>query len=47
VALTSGHQQADIFPNVDHLGAGIGLLMPAGQRHRVKLTDGVIPAAVS
>ena len=29
---------------MDHLGAGIGLLMPAGERHRVKLADGVIPA---
>ena len=33
-----------VFTDVDHLGAGIGLLMTAGQRHGVKLTDGVVAA---
>jgi hypothetical protein len=33
-----------VFADVDHLGAGIRLLMAAGQRHREKLTDGVIAA---
>ncbi|MOA19919.1 hypothetical protein D3C78_1403290 [compost metagenome] len=31
-----------VFTNVDHLGAGIRLLVAAGQRHREKLTDRVV-----
>ncbi|MNF16756.1 hypothetical protein D3C80_2199190 [compost metagenome] len=32
-----------VFTNVDHLGAGIGLLLAAGERNREEFTDGVIP----
>ncbi|MNE29673.1 hypothetical protein D3C80_1231630 [compost metagenome] len=33
-----------VFADVNHLGAGVGLLMTAGQRHGVEFADGVIAA---
>ncbi len=33
---------AGVAPDVDHLGAGIGLLVMIGERHRVELADGVL-----
>jgi hypothetical protein len=33
-----------VFADVNHFGAGICLLMPAGQCHGEELTDGVIAA---
>jgi hypothetical protein len=33
---------AGVFPEVDHLGAGVGLLFVVGQRHRVELADRVV-----
>ncbi|MNP08595.1 hypothetical protein D3C76_1006720 [compost metagenome] len=33
-----------VLADVDHLGAGIGLLIAAGQRHGVELPDRVIAA---
>ena len=31
-----------VLPEVDHLGAGVGLLHPVGHRHRVELAHGVV-----
>lgn len=40
---TFGYDSAfGVFTNVNHLGSSIGLLHIIGQRHRIKLADGVV-----
>jgi len=34
---------AGVLPQVDHLGAGVGLLVIIGQGHRIELAHGVVP----
>src|SRR6202012_1207764 len=36
--------RAGVLADVDHLGAGVGLLTMMGQRHRVELADRVVAA---
>src|SRR5690606_27253842 len=35
-------RRARVLADVDHLGAGVGLLAPVGHRHRVELADRIV-----